>query len=391
MKNLLNKIKKVIIEKRLYKTIKKKLYPYFKGFFLTIIFKKNVIKIFIPKKDVVDRKDLSLAEKIFKSYKAMKYDQKNVSSLYKPSSLWQNHIDQDFIFLKNSYENNDIEKFLFFLQNFGNWNNYLGIENQDLMKKYSKNIFLKKFLSEEIFNGQLKIWEYFNKEKIELKNLNMPRYGNLNGAYIEDNFIVTGSFFNEIYSQMVKKYLDNKNHNIVADLGGGYGRLTYYILKDLNNCSFINFDIPETLTLASYYLSKCFPEKKIFLYGQEKFDAKLIKEYDLLLLPSWEIEKLDEDSIELMINKNSLGEMEPEAALNYIDQIHKSSKYFFSVNHETFRNKFDNKKYSLINSEYNKKGRFKELIRYPDIGHLTWENNRINFDSEIFFYIYKKR
>ena len=62
----------------------------------------------------------------------------------------------------------------------------------------------------------------------------MPRYGNLNGAYIEDNFIVTGSFFNEIYSQMVKKYLDNKNHNIVADLGGGYGRLTYYILKDLN-------------------------------------------------------------------------------------------------------------------------------------------------------------
>ena len=82
--------------------------------------------------------------------------------------------------------------------------------------------------------------------------------------------------------------------------------------------------------------------------------------------------------------------MEPETAYNYIDQIHKTSKYFFSLNHETFRNKFNNNKYSLINSEYNKEGKFKELLRYPDLGHLTYENNKIDLDSDIFFYIYKK-
>ena len=75
--------------------------------------------------------------------------------LYKPASLWQKHIDNDFHFLIESFKNNDVEKFLYFLQNFGNWEKYLGIENQDLIKKYN-NIFLKNFL-QKIFGGQLKL------------------------------------------------------------------------------------------------------------------------------------------------------------------------------------------------------------------------------------------
>ena len=390
MKELFHKIKKSIDEKRFLKTIKKKLYPYIKGLLLLVSFNKNNIRIFIPKKNITDMEDLNLAKKIFESYKIMKSEQKNSPQKYKPSSLWQSHIDKDFHFLKDSYENNDINKFLFFLQNFGNWNQYLGIENQTLIKKYSKNIFLNKFLSEEIFNGQLKLWKYYNNGDTNFKKLNMPKFGNQNGAYIDNNFVVIGSFFNEIYSQIINKYLEKDKHNVIADLGGGYGRLAYYILKDLKKFTFIDFDIPETLCLASYFLSKSFPNKKIFYYGQQKFEETLLKEYDLFLLPCWEIEKIKNDSIDVIVNKNSLGEMEPETAYNYIDQIHKTSKYFFSLNHETFRNKFNNNKYSLINSEYNKEGKFKELLRYPDLGHLTYENNKIDLDSDIFFYIYKK-
>ena len=46
---------------------------------------------------------------------------------------------------------------------------------------------------------------------------------------------------------------------------------------------------------------------------------------------------------------------------------------------------------SLINKEYNLDGKFKELIRYPDLGHLTYENNKIDFDTNTFFYIYEKK
>ena len=62
--------------------------------------------------------------------------------------MWQNHIDKDFSFLKESYEKDDLEKFLFFLQNFGNWDRYLGIESQTLIKKYSNNFLLKRFLKD---------------------------------------------------------------------------------------------------------------------------------------------------------------------------------------------------------------------------------------------------
>ena len=61
------------------------------------------------------------------------------------------------------------------------------------------------------------------------------------------------------------------------------------------------------------------------------------------------------------------------------------------MNHEYFRNSFENGKRSLINEEYNKNGKFKELIRYPDFGHLTYESNKLNFDNNIFFYIFKKK
>ena len=38
----------------------------------------------------------------------------------------------------------------------------------------------------------------------------------------------------------------------------------HIILKKPKNFTYIDLDIPETLTLASYFLSKCFPEKRNF-------------------------------------------------------------------------------------------------------------------------------
>ena len=61
------------------------------------------------------------------------------------------------------------------------------------------------------------------------------------------------------------------------------------------------------------------------------------------------------------------------------------------MNHEYFRNSFKEGKKSLINQEYNKDGIFKELIRYPDLGHLTYEGKGLNFDNNIFFYVFEKQ
>ena len=157
---------------------------------------------------------------------------------------------------------------------------------------------------------------------------------------------------NHIYSKNLSHYLKNNKNNII-ELGGGYGKFAYYFLKDAKNFTYIDFDIPETLTLASYFLSKCFPNKKNFFYGEKNFTKIVVDDYDLIFLPPWEIEKLEDNSVDLAINKNSLGEMNPETAHNYLNHIQRTSKYFFSMNHEYFRNDFVNGKKSLINREYN--------------------------------------
>jgi hypothetical protein len=61
------------------------------------------------------------------------------------------------------------------------------------------------------------------------------------------------------------------------------------------------------------------------------------------------------------------------------------------MNHEYFRNYFSDGKKSLVNKEYNLDGKFKQLIRYSDLGHLIYENNKIDFYNNIFFYIFKKK
>ena len=98
------------------------------------------------------------------------------------------------------------------------------------------------------------------------------------------------------------------------------------------------------MTLASYYLSKCFPDKNFF-YGEDEFNDNVKNDFDLIFLPPWEMEKLDTNS-NLAINKNSLGEMDPESGKNCLKHIHRTSKYFFSMNHEYYRNHFNDGKKS---------------------------------------------
>ena len=222
--NFLLKFKKILSEKRLIKTLKKKLYPYLKGFFYFFSLKKSRIDIFVSKVATIDKTDLPLAHRIFSAFKLMKSEQNSKSELYRPSSLWQSQINESYSFLLESYRKDDVEKFLYFLQNFGNWSKFLGVESQGLIKKYSKNILLNNFLKYEIIEGQLNLWKHFNKDR-DLKDVELPKYGNQIGAVVENNFVVIGSFSNHIYASILLNYLDKKN--TIMELGGGYGKLAY--------------------------------------------------------------------------------------------------------------------------------------------------------------------
>ena len=333
---------------------------YLNGIFKIFFKEKNSLEIIVkePKKVEPPNSEKAFYERLFNFYRNMKFKEINNPEITKPSSLWQNHINNDYKFLIDSFKKNDLANFSFFLNNFGNWNNYLGIEHNTLLKRYSKNLFLKSYLKNEIFLKHYKIWKDFGYEKKDLNKISTPEFGNQLGAYIDGNFVTIGSFFNQIISKILYEHIKHKSKPIICDLGGGYGKLGYFLIKNFKDSCFIDFDIPEVLVLAAYYLMSSFPNKKTLLFGEKEFKKKDIENFDLIFMPSVEI-------------------------TNYC------SKIFFHMNHNRIRNVFDDKDKSLISSEYPiDMKKFDLVFDYPDLSHFIY-TGRYDSNNDIFMKLFK--
>jgi hypothetical protein len=383
---LLKKLKKTHQEKRIISALFSKVIPNLTGVrYLVKNPAKTLINLHSPEYVEPDKRELELVERIFQSFIKMKEAQKHINNrAFIPSSIWQEHINNDYQYLVSGWKENDIDKFHFFLSNFGSWKSYTGIENSPeiVRAKFIK----KRYVENEIFYKSLKTWEWFNKGRDKkYSDLSYPIHGNQAGAYLKENFIGVGSFFNEIYGSILSGIISDREHPVVADLGGGYGKLAYFTLRKINKFTLINFDLPEVLCVEAYYLMKTWPEKKVLLYGEKEYLGDIHQEYDLIFMPNFEIPKVGHSTIDLFINKNSMGEMTKESVTEYLKYICSSSHYFFHMNHEFVR-RLDNN--SLLASEYPIPNSLKLILRYPDMGHLL-SKGKVDFKMDIFMYLYE--
>jgi hypothetical protein len=281
-------------------------------------------------------------------------------------------------------------KFHFFLLNFWAWKKNPGVENTTLIRDNMRSPIRRKYLRNRVFYQQLKIWKWFYNSRKPISFLSYPTHGNQSGAYIDNIFVGPGSFFNEIYGSILSGILNEKARPIVADLGAGYGKLAYFTMRGFRNSCFIDFDLPEVLCLASYYLMKTWPNKSALLYGEGDYSADAHDFYDLIFMPAFEIPKVDEYSVDLFINKNSLGEMTSEAAINFIKFITRSTNYFFHMNHEIYPEIYSDTTRGLLGHEYPiPMDEFRLLIRYPDMGHMLHQGE-VDYSMDIFLYLYER-
>lgn len=118
----------------------------------------------------------------------------------------------------------------------------------------------------------------------------------------------------------------------IAELGAGYGRLGYVLLKTIPNSTYCVIDIPPALFIAQNYLSKVFTKEKIFKFRHFTSFNKVKKEFEnsrIQILMSHQIEFLPKDYFDLFINISSLHEMTYEQIRNYIKQIDRICKGYF--------------------------------------------------------------
>ena len=331
-------------------------------------------------------------ERIFVAFQKMKKDQGHAPACYAPSPLWQAQLEEAFADLVGGLRDNDLERFHFFLANFGAWKTYHGLESSTFVQACARSALKRRYMEQDVFRRQLDIWTWFYNGRKPRTCLSYPTHGNQSGAYVDGVFVGVGSFFNEIYGSLLAGLIADLPRPVVAELGAGYGKLAYFVLRDLPRATFIDFDLPETLCVAAYYLTRAFPHRRSLLYGEGEYGPELHREYDLIFMPGYEISKVGAFTVDLFINKNSLGEMTREAVESYVAWIARATRgHFFHMNHDGRPVPFAQGECGLLGHQYPvPMDQFRLLFRYPDLGHMVYEG-ALDLRKDIFLYLYERR
>jgi hypothetical protein len=127
----------------------------------------------------------------------------------------------------------------------------------------------------------------------------------------------------------IKQLLRGIEHPRVLEIGAGLGRTAYYArLLGIEDYTII--DLPFTGVLSGYFLARCLGRDHILLSGEETPpDAqRLIK----ILSPTEFL--AGNGCYDLIINVDSLTEMDPNIAEAYWNRIEANGGIFLSINHE---------------------------------------------------------
>jgi hypothetical protein len=273
---------------------------------------------------------LDLASRISRSYRLMKETQKNASDPYQPKGEWAAYVAERQEFY-NLLTLGEPEPIVGKLRNF--WRNELG----PIVKEYAKFEDLQSSRSDCIRRFEHGVANNFAiwKEIVSLpaQELAIPWIGNPWGYIIDGQLVAPKATRFHHHAQQIRNLLSDVGHPIAAEIGAGYGGLAYYLLRDEPRLSYVDFDLPETLVLAAYYLICCFPDRKIFLYGDSQFtEFDQLAEYSAVLLPNYMLPSFPDNSVDLFLNTFSLSEMPWETVEEYLGQIERTTRHYFLHN-----------------------------------------------------------
>jgi len=200
--------------------------------------------------------------------------------------------------------------------------------------------------------------------------------GNPYGYRLDGYMIYPSAEYHYAFSEKISILLKQVKPATILELGGGFGGLAYYCVRDIPDVKFILVDLPENAALQAYYLKTMFPEKNIKLYGESAIDSQ----FDILIMPNFAIEEIENDSINLTFNSYSLAEMSRATMEHYIKLICRFTKdYFYHLNHVYWEVSSDE-----FPIDFSK---FQLLFRNPTL----WGKDPRSYKIDQHEYLYKSR
>lgn len=177
-------------------------------------------------------------------------------------------------------------------------------------------------------------WNAQTQNRFALRDLAGPGIGNPFGVLIEGTHINVGAEYAHYCAHRIDSLIDSKIAT-VAEIGGGFGGMAYYLLRDRPEVTYLDFDVPESIALASYYLIKAFPKLKFLLYGEDQLTADAISQADVVLFPLFELDDMPTDSVNLTFSSHAMSDISSGAMVAYLEHINRMTRdCFLSIGKE---------------------------------------------------------
>jgi hypothetical protein len=190
---------------------------------------------------------------------------------------------------------------------FGRSKEYFGPVIPDIYRHY--------YLGDALH--RIDYWKKRTGNRFTLDTLTGPSVGNPFGVQIEETLVPVGAEYQHFCAQRIISQLGHVS-NVVAEVGGGFGGMAYYLLRDRPGVAYLDFDVPESIALASYYLMKSYPALKFFLYGEKKLTQEAIAQADVVLMPIFEIEKLPQRAASVTFSSHTMTDISPIVVGEYL-------------------------------------------------------------------------
>jgi len=186
-----------------------------------------------------------------------------------------------------------------------------------------KDVHRRFYLSHVLY--RFDYWMAQTGGRFSLRDLAGPGIGNPFGVLIEGTQISVGSEYAHYCAYRVDSLLDPEVAT-VAEIGGGFGGMAYYLLRNRAGVTYLDFDIPESIALASYYLLKAFPQLTFLLYGEEELTKEAIAQADVVLMPVFELATMPAGSVDVTFSSHAMSDISSGAMVEYLNNIDRMTR-----------------------------------------------------------------
>lgn len=273
--------------------------------------------------------DAALLERICAAYMRAADRQRVVRGGYGATPWWQKIQQRQLSAVRHALATRDIKGLQAMYRNFFHDPCSTGLVPRPADKTAShfggatSDMYRRFILSETRY--RIEYWRSQTGGRFSISALEGPAVGNAFGAMVEGTLVPVRAEYQHYCAQRILDLSASQNA-VVVEVGGGFGGMAYYLLRDCPKITYIDFDVPESLALTAYYLSKSMPQLNVLLYGEEELAQSTIATHDIILMPPWELGKLPMRSVDITFSSHALSDLISAAQAEYLSGIERATR-----------------------------------------------------------------